>query len=83
MGPDENPFSYVTDQDELVGDEREAYFSYWAGRSPSERWSEIYRLNRLKYGDAVFERGMDKSKIQVIDKLTGKVIHTIYNPLKK
>ena len=67
MTSGENPFSCVTDQDYLVGDEREAYFAYWASRTMGERLSEITRLNRLKWGDEVFDRGMDKSKIEVVD----------------
>ena len=82
MQPEDNPFSYVTDQDALSGEEREAYFDFWASRTPSERFAEIYRLNRLKWGDEVFERGMDKSKIEVIDMKTGET-RTIYNTLKK
>jgi len=81
MELDDNPFSYVTDQDALFGEEREAYFDFWASRTPIERFAEIYRLNRLKWGDGVFERGMDKSKIEVIDMKTGEK-HTIYNTLR-
>ncbi len=80
---EENPFDYVTDQDDLVGEERDAYFAYWAGRSPNERLSENHRLNRIKYGDAVFERGMDKSKVELIDLKSGQTIRTIYNSLYK
>jgi len=78
-----NPFSYVADQGDLVGEERDAYFAYWASRTSGERLAEIYRLNRLKYGDEVFERGMDKSKIEVFDLETGEHIRTIYNSLMK
>lgn len=79
MTSEENPFAYVTDQDDLVGEDRDAYFAYWASRTSGERFSEIYRLNRLKWGDEVFDRGMDKSKIEVVDMKTGEVIETIYN----
>lgn len=45
--------------------------------------AEVYRLNRIKYGDEVFERGMDKSKLEVFNLETGEHITTIYNSLKK
>jgi len=79
MTLEENPFAYVTDQDALSPDEREAYFRFWAGRTPSERLAEVNRLNRCKWGDDVFERGMDKSKIEVVDMKTGKIIQVIEN----
>lgn len=82
MVPEDNPFTYVIDQDALSGVEREAYLDFWASRTPGERWGENYRLNRLKWGDEVFARGMDKSKIEVIDMRTGET-RTIYNTLKK
>lgn len=83
MEPEENPFSYVTDQDALSPEEREAYLRFWASRSPSERLTEMYRLNRLKWGDEVFDRGMDKSKIEVVDMKTGEVLQVIYNTKNK
>lgn len=79
MKPEENPFAYVTDQDTLTPAERDAYLEFWAGRTHGERLSEIYRLNRLKWGDEAFDRGMDKSKIEVVDGETGEVLQVIYN----
>ena len=82
MLPENNPFSYVMDQAKLIGEERDQYFAYWASRSTGERLSENHRLNRIKYGDEVFDRGMDKSKIEVVDMQTGEVIKTVYNTKK-
>ena len=78
MRVEDNPFSYVADPDTLAPEERERYLDFWASRTPGERLSEVYRLNRLKWGDEVFDRGMDKSRIEVIDGKTGKVERIIY-----
>jgi hypothetical protein len=72
MKPGENPFFYVTDLDALKAEERAAYDEFWAGRTAGERLAEIFRLNRAKWGDDVFDRGVDKSKIEVIDMVTGE-----------
>lgn len=66
MLPKDHPFLHVTDPNELHPDERERYLDYWAKRTPNERLSEVYRLNRAKWGDEVFERGMDKTKFEVV-----------------
>jgi len=67
MTTDENPFLHVSDPDELSPEERDEYLWYWAKRTPIERWNEINRLNRAKWGDEVFDRGMDKTNFEVID----------------
>jgi len=82
MTPEENPYNYVTDQDTLLPEEREKYFDFWASRTLNERLAEVYRLNRLKWGDEVFERGMDKTKIEVINMVTGEK-RIIYNKVGK
>ena len=82
MNPGENPFSYVTNQDALSPEEREEYFKFWASRTPNERLAEVYRLNRCKWGDEVFERGMDKSRIEIVDRTTG-IVTVIQNSKPK
>lgn len=74
----DNPFAYVTDQDALSPAEREAYFDFWASRTPSERLCEVFRLDKLKRGEEVFKRGIDKTKLEVVNMATGEVtvIHT-------
>ena len=79
MTPKENPFSFVTDPDALSREELDAYLQFWASRTPNERLAEGNRLNRCKWGDEVVERGMDKSKIEVVDMKTGKIIQVIEN----
>ncbi len=83
MTAEENPFMHVSDPDALPQEERERYLDYWARRTPSERLSEIYRLNLIKWGDEVFENGMDKSKIEVVDMATGEVLQVIQNTKNK
>ena len=73
MNPGENPFAHVTDPDSLSPEEREAYWSFWGQRTPEERLSEVNRLNRAKWGDEVFDRGMDKTKMEVVNMETGEV----------
>lgn len=77
MTSDENPFAYVKDQETLSPKERERYFTFWAGRTANERLAEVFRLNRLKWGDEVFEHGIDKSKIEVVNIDTGEIIHVL------
>lgn len=79
MTIDEHPFLHVTDPELLDREERDRYLYFWASRTPNERLEEVMRLNRAKWGDEVFDRGMDKSKIEVVDMKTGEVIETIYN----
>lgn len=83
MEPEENPFSYVIDQDALSPEEREEYLKFWASRTPNERLAEVFRLNRIKWGDEVFDRGMDKSKLEVVDMKTGKILEVIYTSKNK
>lgn len=79
MTPQENPFSFVTDPDALSTEERDAYLQFWASRTPGERLAEVNRLNRCKWGDEVFDRGMDKSRVEVFDMKTGEAIQVIEN----
>ncbi|MFN0278033.1 MAG: hypothetical protein ACKVRN_05450 [Pyrinomonadaceae bacterium] len=72
MEPKDSPFAYVTDQDALSPDEREAYFDFWASRTMSERLREVFRLNKLKWGEEVFKRGIDKTKLKVVNMVTGE-----------
>lgn len=67
MDYEESPFAHVTDPELLPEEERRRYQDYWASRTPGERLGEMMRLNRLKWGDEVFERGMDKTRFEVID----------------
>lgn len=83
MTLDENPFLHVADPDLLSSEERERYLIFWGRRTPNERLQEVMRLNRAKWGNEVFDRGMDKSKIEIVDMKTGEVIKTIYNTQKK
>jgi hypothetical protein len=73
MHPSENPFAHVTNPDSLSPEERDAYFWFWAKRTPEERISEVNRLNRAKWGDEVFDRGIDKTRIEVVNMETGEV----------
>ena len=82
MKLEDNPFAHVTDPEELSAEERDEYQRFWASRTPNERLAEVYRLNRCKWGDEVFERGMDKSKIEVIDMTTG-IVTVIQNSKPK
>ncbi|CAN5491630.1 hypothetical protein BH10ACI2_BH10ACI2_08760 [soil metagenome] len=75
-------FLEVTDLDTLTREQMDRRNAYWGSRTPNERLQEMMRLNRAKWGDEVFDRGVDKSKIEVVDRKTGKVIKTIYNTLK-
>ena len=75
-------FLEVTDLGTLSREQMDRRNAYWASRSTEECWGEMMRLNRAKWGDEVFDRGMDKSKIEVVDLKTGKVIKTIYNTKK-
>jgi hypothetical protein len=82
MKLEDNPFAHVTDPEKLSADLREEYYRFWASRTPNERLAEAYRLNRCKWGDEVFERGIDKSKIEVEDITTG-IVTVIQNPNPK
>jgi len=83
MNTDENPFAHVTDPDLLSFEERDAYLSFWARRTPGERLSEVNRLNRAKWGDEVFDRGMDKTRMEVVDMKTGEVTIIKFDKKKK
>ena len=67
MEPAQNPFIHVIDPDDISAEERERYFRFWADRTSDERLAELMRRNRLKWGDEAFDRGMDKTRIEVID----------------
>ncbi len=73
----ENPFLDVGDPESLSPVDRNRYLFYWASRTSGERMREVMRLNRAKWGDEVFDRGMDKSKLEVVDMKTGKVLRVI------
>lgn len=73
----QNPFPDIADPESLSPEDRDRYLFYWASRSSGERMQEVMRLNRAKWGDEVFERGMDKSKLEVVDMKTGKVLKVI------
>ena len=60
-----NSFPDIDDLDNLKSDDRKLYLDYWASRTPNERLREVMRLNRCKWGDEVFDRGMDKTRIEV------------------
>lgn len=64
MSSNESRFHDVTDPDSLTPEEREEYFDYWASRTPNERLAHVMRLNRAKWGDEVFDRGMDKTYME-------------------
>lgn len=66
MATEENPLLNVNDPEQLPPDERERYFAFWANRTPNERLSEAFRLNRAKWGDEVFDRGVDTTQIEII-----------------
>jgi hypothetical protein len=79
MKIEDNPFAYVTDPELLSRRERDEYNRFWASRTTGERFGEINRLNRLKWGDEVFDRGMDKSKLEVVNMETGEVTVILNN----
>lgn len=66
----------------LSPEEHERYVDFWARHTVGERFAEVHRLNRLKWGDDVFERRMDKSKIEVVNMETGET-RVIYNTREK
>lgn len=60
-------FLTVTDLSTLSREEMDRRNAYWLSRLFEERWHEIARLNRAKWGDEVSDRGMDKTHFEVID----------------
>jgi hypothetical protein len=66
MTVNEHPFLRVSDPEQLLPDERELYLVFWASRTPNERLIEAFRLNRAKWGDEVFDRGVDKTRFEII-----------------
>lgn len=66
--PDEDlDFLKVTNLDNLTPEEHDRYQAYWFSKTTNERWREVMRLNRAKWGDEVFDRGMDKTHFKIID----------------
>ena len=65
--PDEDlSFLKVTNLDDLTPEEHDRYQAYWFSRTTTERWREVMRLNIAKWGKEVFEKGMDKTHLEVI-----------------
>lgn len=60
-------FLHVTDLSTLTREETDRRNAYWLSRPPEERWNEIARLNRAKWGDEIYDRGLDKTHFEVID----------------
>ena len=73
MNVAENPFAHVTNPDSLSRAERDEYQRFWQSQPLGEVFGEIDRLNRLKWGDEIFDNGLDKTKIEVVNMETGEI----------
>ncbi|MFZ1701621.1 MAG: hypothetical protein WBO10_12905 [Pyrinomonadaceae bacterium] len=73
MKDENSSFLETTNPDDLSPDDREKHIDYWFTKTPGERLKEVMRLNIAKWGEEVFERGMDKTRLEVVDRVTGKV----------
>lgn len=63
---DDLSFLEVLDIETLMPDQMDRRNAYWASKTPNERLREAMRLNIAKWGEEVFLKGMDKTKIRVI-----------------
>ncbi|MEO6656006.1 MAG: hypothetical protein ABIO36_07965, partial [Pyrinomonadaceae bacterium] len=54
------------DLETLTREQMDRRNAYWRSRTPNERLQEVMRLNIAKWGAEVFEKGVDRSKIELV-----------------
>ena len=66
--PEDQDLSFleVADPDLLSKEDREKYNDYWWNKTPNERLSELFRIQRAKWGDAM-DKPMERV-IKIIDR---------------
>lgn len=77
MKVEDHPFTHVTDPELLSPQEKQRYQEFFLKLDFGERFGEIMRLNRAKWGDEVFDRGIDKTRLELVDIDTGNVIKVL------